>query len=55
MEGGDSSAALFMSSVEENVSEREYKLYAEGLRSKVKLSLFSKRVGLKKHLHGMSA
>ena len=30
MEGGDSSAALFMASVEESVSERECKLYAEG-------------------------
>ena len=57
MEGGDSSAASFMASVEESVSERECKLYAEGLRSKVKLSLyrkFSKKVGFKKYLHGMS-
>ena len=56
-EGGDSSAASFMASVEESVSERECKLYAEGLRSKVKLSLyrtFSKKVGFKKYLHGMS-
>ena len=46
-----------MASVEESVSERECKLYAEGLRSKVKLSLyrtFSKKVGFKKYLHGMS-
>ena len=32
-------------------------MYAEGLRSKVKLSLyttFSKKVGFRKYLHGMS-
>ena len=57
VEGGDSSAASFMASVQESVSERECKLYAEGLRSKVKLSLyrtFSKKVGFKKYLYGMS-
>ena len=35
------------------VSERECKLYAEGLRSEVKLSLyrtFSKKVGFKKYI-----
>ena len=47
VEGGDSSAASFMASVEECISERECKLYDEGLNSKVKLSLyrtFSKNV-----------
>ena len=46
-----------MASVEECISERECKLYDEGLNSKVKLSLyrtFSKNVGLKKYLHGVS-
>ena len=53
MEGGESLTVSFMASVEESVSEREYKLYAEGLRSKVKLYLyrtFSKKVGFKKQL-----
>ena len=57
VEGGDSSAASFMASVEECISERECKLYDEGLNSKVKLSLyrtFSKNVGFKKYLHGVS-
>ena len=48
VEGGDSLAASFMASVEECISERECKLYDEGLNSKVKLSLyrtFSKNVG----------
>ena len=56
VEGGESSAASFMASVEESIGERECKLYAEGLRSKVKLSLyrtFSKKAGFKKYLHGM--
>ena len=43
MEGEVSSAASFMASLEEGVSEREFKLYAEGLRSKVKLSLYTRR------------
>ena len=41
-------ATSLMASVEESVSERECELYAEGLRSKVRLSLyrtFSKKVG----------
>ena len=45
-----------MASVEECISERECKLYDEGLNSKVKLSLyrtFSKNVGFK-YLHGVS-
>ena len=44
-----------MASVEECISERECKLYDEGLNSKFKLSLyrtFSKNVGFK--LHGVS-
>ena len=56
VEGGDSSAALFMASIEESVSERECKLHAEELRSKVKLSLyrtFSKKVRFKKCLRVM--
>ena len=56
-EGGDSSTASFMASVEECISERECKLYDEGLNSKVKLSLYrtvSKNVGFKKYLHGVS-
>ena len=47
VEGGDSSVASFMASVEECISERECKLYDEGLNSKVKLYLyrmFSKKV-----------
>ena len=40
MEGGDSWAASFMTSVEDSVIERECKLHAEGLRSTVKLSLY---------------
>ena len=57
--GERSLAVSFMArlSVEESVSERECKLYAEGLRSGFKLSLyktFSKKVGFKKHLHGTS-
>ena len=54
VEGGDSSAASFMASVEESVSKRECKLYAEGLRSKVKLSLyrtFSTKVGFKMYVY----
>ena len=47
MEGGDSSAVSFMASVEESVGERECKLYAEGLKSKVKLYSFSKKVEFK--------
>ena len=45
-----------MASVEECISERECNLYDEGLNSKVKLSLrmFSKKVGFKKYLHGVS-
>ena len=46
-----------MASVEECISERECKLYDEGLNSEVKLSLyrtFSKNVGFKKYLHGVS-
>ena len=57
LRGGDSSAVSFMASVEECISERECKLYDEGLNSKVKLSLyrtFSKNVGFKKYLHGVS-
>ena len=57
LRGGDSLAASFMASVEECISERECKLYDEGLNSKVKLSLyrtFSKNVGFKKYLHGVS-
>ena len=56
VEGGDR-AASFMASVEECISERECKLYDKGLNSKVKLSLyrtFSKKVGFKKYLHGVS-
>ena len=34
VEGGDSSAASFIASVEERISERECKLYVEGLNSK---------------------
>ena len=48
VEGGESSAASFMASVEECISERECKLNDEELNSKVKLSLyrtFSKKVG----------
>ena len=43
--------------VEESASEKECNLYAKGLRSKVKLSLYrtlSKKVGFKKYMHGMS-
>ena len=50
VEGRDSSAASFMASVEECISERDCKLYDEGLNSKVELSLyrtFRKNVGLK--------
>ena len=46
-----------MASVEESVSEKNVSLNAEGPRSKVKLSLyrtFSKKVGLKKYLRGVS-
>ena len=45
--GRDSSAVSFMASVEKSISKRECKLYAEGLRGKVKLSwyrTFSKKV-----------
>ena len=54
VEGGDSSAASFMASVDECISERECKLYDN---SKVKLSLyrtFRKNVGFKKYLQGVS-
>ena len=57
LRGGDSSVASFVASVEECISERECKLYDEGLNSKVKLSLyrtFGKKVGFKKYLHGAS-
>ena len=50
VEGGDSSAASFMASVEESVSETKCKLYAEGLKSKVRLSFyrrFTKKLGFK--------
>ena len=40
VEGRDSSAASFMASVEECISERECKLCDEGLNSKGKLSLY---------------
>ena len=56
-EGGDSSAASFMASVEEWISVWECKLYDERLNNKVKLSLyrtFSKNVGFKKCLHWVS-
>ena len=49
MEGGDSLAASFMANVEESVSERECKLYAKGLRSKVKLCFTKSK---KKHEDG---
>ena len=32
VEGGDSSTASFIASVEESISERECKLYAEGVK-----------------------
>ena len=50
--GGDSLAASFMASVEECISERECKLYDEGLN--VMYRTFSKKVGFKKNLHGVS-
>ena len=56
VEGGDSSVASFIASVEKCISERERKLYDEGLNSKVKLSryrTFSKKVGFTKYLHGV--
>ena len=46
-----------MASVEECISEKECKLYDEGLNSKVKLflfRLFSKKVSFIKCMHGMS-
>ena len=57
VEGGDSSAASFMASAEECISERECKLCDEGLNSQVKLSLyitFSKKVSFKKYVNGKS-
>ena len=57
VEGGDSSAASFMASVEECISERECKLYDEVLNSKGKLflyRLFSKMVSFIKYMPGMS-
>ena len=57
VEGRDSSAASFIASVEERISEKECKLYDEGLNSKVKLALyrtFSKEVGFKKYLHDVN-
>ena len=45
VEGGDSSAASFMASVEECNSERECKLYDEGLVKPCLYRMFSKKVG----------
>ena len=57
MKSADCPHPYLVHSVEECISERECKLYDEGLNSKVKLSLyrmFSKNVGFKKYLHGVS-
>ena len=43
VEGGDSSAASFMAGVEESISERECKLYAEGLRNYLCIELLVRR------------
>ena len=48
---------LFLSNVNECVSNRENKEYVEGLNSKVKLGLykaFGKEVEFKRYLHGVS-
>ena len=52
-----SSAASFIASVEECISERECKLYDKGLNNEVKLALygaFSEEVGFNKYLRRVS-
>ena len=54
---GQCPLSLFLSNVNECVSNRENKEYVEGLNSKVKLGLykaFSKEVEFKRYLHGVS-
>ena len=54
---GQRPLSLFLSNVKECLSNRENKEYVKGLNSKVKLGLsktFSKEVGFKRYLHGVS-
>ena len=57
IEREDSSIALFISCLEECISERECRTFEEGLHNKVKLAMyktFGKNVEFKKYLHGVS-
>ena len=51
---GQCPVSLFLSDVNDCVSNRESKEYVEGLSSKVKLELYSKEVEFKRYLHGVS-
>ena len=54
---GQCPLSLFLSNVNESVSNSESKKYVEGLNSKVKLELykiFGKEVEFKRYLHGVS-
>ena len=54
---GQCPLSLFLSNVNECVSNSESKKYVEGLNSKVKLELYkavSKEVEFKRYLHGVS-
>ena len=56
IERGDSSSASFLACVEECISERESRMFEEGLNTKVKLDIykwFGKSVEFKKNLHGV--
>ena len=53
---GESSLASFLACIEENISEREGRLFEEGLNSKVKLDMykrFGKELEFKRYLHGI--
>ena len=56
IERGESSSASFLTCVEECISERESRMFEEGLNTKVKLYIykwFGKSVEFNKCLHGV--
>ena len=55
IEKGDSFLKAFLAMVEESIGERERKRFVEGLKSKVKLTLYkSFGMEVQKYLHGLS-
>ena len=54
IEREDSSLAVFMSCVEECISERECRKFEEGLNKFAMYKTFGKNVEFKKYLHGVS-